>query len=110
MAGLPINIIATAALVVGIILTPLFCWCVREDGDAWITNAVVSTIAFRFWAYLLGAVVFANIHDGNLAVTLVATFTVICGLVSPAAKRPKLAARQEVAPPKEGPRLVEAFG
>jgi hypothetical protein len=25
------------------------------------------------------------------------------------ASRPKLAARQEAAPPKEGPRLVEAF-
>ena len=110
MAGLPINIIATGALVVGIILTPLFCWYVREEGDAWITNAAVSTLAFPFWAYLMGAVAFANIHDGNLAVILVATFTVISGLVSPAALRPKLAARQEVAPPKDGPRLVEAFG
>jgi len=93
-----------------LILTPLFCWYVREEGDAWITNAVVSTIAFPFWAYLMGAVAFANVHDGNLAVILVATFTAVSGLVSPAAKRPKLAARQEMAPPKEGPRLVEAFG
>ena len=31
------------------------------------------------------------------------------GLISPVASRPKFAARQEVAPPKEGPRLVEAF-
>ena len=110
MAGLSIGVIATGALLVGCILTPLFCWYVREDGDAWITNAVVSTIAFPFWAYLMGAVAFANIHDGNLAVIVVATFTVISGLVSPAALRPKLTARQEVAPPKDGPRLVEAFG
>jgi len=110
MAGLPISVIATGALAVGLILTPLFCWYVREEGDAWITNAVVSTIAFPFWAYLMGAVAFANVHDGNLAVILVATFTAVSGLVSPAARRPKLAARQEVAPPKEGPRLVEAFG
>jgi len=110
MAGLPIGIIATGALAVGLILTPLFCWYVRQEGDAWITNAVVSTIAFPFWAYLMGAVAFANIHDGNLAVILVLTFTVVSGLVSPAALRPKLAARQEAVPPKEGPRLVEAFG
>ena len=109
MAGLPISAIATGALLVGLILTPLFCWYVREDGDAWMVNAVVSTIAFPFWAYLLGAVAFAGHHDGNLAVILVLTFTVVSGLVYPAAERPKIAARQEVAPPKEGPRLVEAF-
>jgi hypothetical protein len=34
----------------------LFCWYVRQDGDAWVTNAVVSTIALPFWAYLMGAV------------------------------------------------------
>ena len=110
MAGLPIGTIAAGALLVGLILTPLFCWYVREEGDAWVTNAAVSTLAFPFWAYLMGAVAFANIHDGNLAVIVVATFTVISGLVSPAALRPKLTARQEVAPPKDGPRLVEAFG
>jgi hypothetical protein len=109
MAGLPIATIAAGALLVGCILTPLFCWYVREPGDAWITNAVVSTVAFPFWAYLMGAVAFANIHDGNLAVILVLTFTVVSGLVYPATERPKLAARQEAAPPKEGPRLVEAF-
>lgn len=109
MAGLPIGAIATGALLIGCILTPLFCWYVREDGDAWIVNAAVSTIAFPFWAYLMGAVAFAGLHDGNLAVILVLTFTVISGLISPVASRPKLTARQEVAPPKEGPRLVEAF-
>jgi hypothetical protein len=109
MAGLPIGAIATGALLIGCILTPLFCWYVREDGDAWIVNAAVSTIAFPFWAYLMGAVAFAGIHDGNFAVILVLTFTVISGLISPVASRPKLAARQEAAPPKEGPRLVEAF-
>ena len=60
MAGLPITAIATGALLIGCILTPLFCWYVREDGDAWIVNAAVSTIAFPFWAYLMGAVAFAG--------------------------------------------------
>ena len=68
MAGLSVTTIAVGALLVGLILTPLFCWYVREDGDAWVLNAVVSTIAFPFWAYLMGAVAFSKFHDGDLAV------------------------------------------
>src|SRR5271168_2577533 len=40
MAGVPVPVIATGALIIGCLLTPLFCWYVRQDGDAWITNAV----------------------------------------------------------------------
>jgi hypothetical protein len=58
MAGLPVTTVAQGALVVGLVLTPLFVWYVREEGDAWLTNAVVSTLAFPFWAYVLGAVAF----------------------------------------------------
>ena len=108
MAGLSIGVIATGALLVGCILTPLFCWYVREDGDAWITNAVVSTIAFPFWAYLMGAVAFAKIHDGNLAVILILAFTAVSGLVAPVAENPQ-AQEQVSASPKEGPRLVEGL-
>jgi hypothetical protein len=108
MAGLPIPVIATGALIVGMILTPLFCWYVRKDGDAWMLNAVVSTVAFPFWAYLMGAVAFANIHDGNLAVILVLTLTVVTGLVSPLPARPK-AVEQQQAAPVERPRLVNAL-
>jgi hypothetical protein len=108
MAGLPITVIATGALLVGLILTPLFCWYVRQDGDAWLMNAVVSTIAYPFWAYLMGAVAFANVHDGSLPVILVLTFSVISGLVSPRPDKPK-AIEQVEASPKERPRLVEAF-
>ena len=46
MAGVPVLVIATGALLVACALTPLFCWYVRRDGDAWVTNAIVSTIAF----------------------------------------------------------------
>ena len=66
----------------------------REDGDAWITNAVVSTIAFPFWAYLMGAVAFAKFHDGNLAVILILAFTAVSGLVAPVADIPKPGASQ----------------
>jgi hypothetical protein len=106
MAGVSVTTIAVIALIVGCILTPVFCWYVREDGDAWITNAVVSTIAFPFWSYLMGAVAFGRIHDGNLAVILILTFTAVSGLVAPVVDRPQ-AQEQAGANPKEGPRLVE---
>jgi len=109
MAGIPVSVVALGTLVVScLILTPLFCWYVRQDGDAWIVNAIVSTIAFPFWAYLMGAVAFANYQDGNLAAILVLTFTAVSGVISPPARRMKL--REELAAmPKEGPRLVGAL-
>ena len=109
MAGFAVTTIAQGALVLACILTPLFCWYVREQGDAWIVNAIVSTIAFPFWAYLVGAVAFANYHDGNLAAILVLTFTVVSGLISPRPLKPKRRAQREEAMPTEGPRLVEAL-
>jgi hypothetical protein len=89
-------------------LTPLFCWYVREDGDAWMVNAIVSTVAFPFWSYLVGAVAFAKFHDGNLAVILILTFTAVSGLVAPMPDNP-LQAEQTSASPKDGPRLVETL-
>ena len=106
MAGVPIMVIATGALLAGCILTPLFCWYVRGEGDAWLVNAVVSTVAFPFWAYLMGAVAFTKFHDGNLAVILILTFTAVSGLVAPVADTRK-AQEQANANPKDGPRLVE---
>jgi heme/copper-type cytochrome/quinol oxidase subunit 3 len=96
MAGVPVPVIATGALLVACALTPLFCWYVRRDGDAWVTNAIVSTIALPFWAYLMGAVAFANHHDGNLAAILLMSFTVVSGLVAPRPERPKLREQQVV--------------
>lgn len=118
MAGVPVPVIAIGALIAGCVLTPLFCWYVRQDGDAWITNAVVSTIALPFWAYLMGAVAFANHHDGNLAAILLMSFTVVSGLVAPRLDKPKLreepeevvqedALLMEVVP--ERPRLVDVL-
>ena len=118
MAGVPVPVIATVALIVACLLTPLFCWYVRQDGDAWVTNAVVSTIALPFWAYLMGAVAFAPFHDGNLAAILVMSFTVVSGLVAPRADKPKRREQpQEVIAPDrlpevtatERPRLVDVL-
>jgi hypothetical protein len=108
MAGFSVPSIAVGALIIGLVLTPLFCWYVREDGDAWLVNAVVSTVAFPFWAYLMGAVAFAKFHDGNLAAILILTVTAVSGLVAPVAATPKLLA-QANANPKDGPRLVESL-
>ena len=99
MAGIPVTTVAQGALVVGIVLAPLFVWYVREEGDAWLTNAFVSTLAFPFWAYALGAVGFTEYWDGNLAAILLATFTVVSGLIAPRARQPKRRQRKAVAPP-----------
>jgi hypothetical protein len=109
MAGFPLTTIAEGALILGIVLTPLFCWYVREEGDAWFVNALMSMIAFPFWAYLMGAVAFANHHDGNLAAILVLTFTAVSGLVSPLARRSKLKRERQESWPKARPRLVESL-
>ena len=90
-------------------LTPLFCWYVRQDGDAWITNAVVSTIALPFWAYLMGAVAFANHHDGNLAAILLMSFTVVSGLVAPWPDKLKAREQQQEEAVPERPRLVDVL-
>ena len=110
MAGIPVPVVAAGALVVGCLLTPLFCWYVRREGDAWTVNAAVSTVAFPFWAYLMGAVAFADHHDGNLAAILVMSFTVVSGLVAPRPDNPKAEeqAQPELAP-RETPRLVNAL-
>jgi len=110
MAGVPVPIIALGALIVACALTPLFCWYVRQDGDAWIVNAAVSTVAFPFWAYLMGAVAFANHHDGNLAAILVMSFTVMTGLIAPWPAKPKLQEEQQQQPAvREKLRLVDVF-
>jgi hypothetical protein len=89
MAGLPVMAVAVIMLIVCTILVPLFVWYVRQEGDAWVINAVVSTVAFPFWAYALGATAFAGHWDGNLAAIMLATVTVVSGLVSPQIRLPE---------------------
>ena len=69
----------------------------------------VSTVAFPFWAYLTNAVAFAKFHDGDLAVILIATFTVVSGLVSPMATKAKVAEQQQAATGGTGRRLIKAL-
>ena len=46
MAGMPVSTIATAVLIAGTVLTPLFMWYLRQPGDAWLTNAFVSALLY----------------------------------------------------------------
>jgi hypothetical protein len=106
MAGIPVMTVAQVAFVVCMILVPLFVWYVREKGDAWVINAVVSTVAFPFWAYALGATAFADHWDGNLAAITLVTFTVASGLIAPRVSRPARRQRPIAVPPRaERPHL-----
>ena len=89
MAGMPVSTIATAVLIAGTALTPFFMWYVRRPGDAWFTNAFVSTLLYPFWAYALGSVAFAGYWDGNFAAILLASVTVVSGLFTPRLPRAK---------------------
>jgi hypothetical protein len=108
MANVPVTVIATLALIAGIIATPLFVWYVRVEGDAWVTNAIVSTALFPFWAYAMGQTAFSHVHDGNLAAIMLASVTVGSGLISPPLERRKQRDRQNA--PTERPQLVEVAG
>ena len=112
MAGIPVMTIAIAALVLGTIMSPFFVWYVHDKGDAWVTTACVAFVAFPFWSYALGAVAFTDYRDGNLAAILLASFTVIRGLIKPLSFEAAQAA-EAVQPEPEvqqegGPRVVRS--
>jgi hypothetical protein len=100
MAGIPVMAVAQVMFFVCLALVPLFVWYVREKGDAWVINAAVSTVAFPFWAYAIGATAFSEHWDGNLAAITLATFTVVSGLISPRNAKPKQEERAVSAPPR----------
>jgi hypothetical protein len=112
MAGIPVMTIAFAALVLGTIMAPFFVWYVHEEGDAWVTHACVSLVAFPFWSYALGAVAFADLRDGNLAAILLASFSVVSGLIKPlsfeAARAQEAAATEPETSQEGGPRIVRS--
>jgi hypothetical protein len=109
MAGMPVSTIATAVVIAGTVLTPLFMWYLRKPGDAWITNAFVSTLLFPVWSYALGSVAFSGYWDGNLAAITLASATIMSGLISPRLPRSVRKRRQreqeieERAPPHAAP-------
>jgi hypothetical protein len=81
-------------LVMCLILTPLYIRQIAVKsgpGTPWATHALIATIAFFVWAYAiqgsaftLGALGFGPLYEGGLAAALVAFFTLVSGLFSPA--------------------------
>jgi hypothetical protein len=112
MAGIPVMTIAIATVVLGTLMAPFFVWYVHEKGDAWVTNACVSFVAFPFWSYALGAVAFTDIRDGNLAAILLASFTVMSGLIKPlsfeAARAQEAVETEPETAQDGGPRIVRS--
>jgi hypothetical protein len=108
MAGVPVLTIAEIAFFACMIATPLFVWYVREKGDAWITNALVSFVAFPVWSYAIGNVAFSDYRDGNLAAILLVSFSLLSGLVAPRSPSPKRQEKQALVPVRgAAPQLVE---
>lgn len=108
MAGVPVMTIALAALMVGTIMSPVYVWYVRQDGDAWVTHAWVSFLAFPVWSYALGAVAFTDYWDGNLAAILLASFTAMSGLIKPLPLGLARAEETETIETQAGPRARSA--
>jgi hypothetical protein len=107
MVGVPVITIAIVALIAGMAAAPFFVWYIHNEGDAWVTNAIVCFFAFPFWSYALGAVAFTGYRDGNLAAILLATFTVVSGTIKPSMPKPRQVVEARDAARKEGPRLVD---
>jgi hypothetical protein len=108
MAGVPVVTIALIALAACMFFTPLFVWHVRQKGDAWLTNAIMSFLAFPVWAYAIGNVAFYDYRDGNLAAIVLVSFSLLSGLVAPRARPPKRQEKQAGVPTRgSGPQLVE---
>jgi hypothetical protein len=108
MAGVPVLTIADIAFVACMIATPLFVWYVREKGEAWITNAIVSFLAFPVWSYAIGNVAFSDYRDGNLAAIVLVSFSLLSGLVTPRTPSPKRQEKQAMIPVRgASPQLVE---
>jgi hypothetical protein len=108
MAGFPVVTIAVIAFAACWICSPLFVWYVRQKGDAWVVNALMSFLAFPIWSYAIGNVAFQDYRDGNLAAILLVSFSLLSGLVAPRPPSPKRQQKQDVAGRSTtGPQLVE---
>jgi len=42
--------IAIIAFVAGMLAAPFFVWYIHNEGDAWVTNAIMCLLAFPFWS------------------------------------------------------------
>jgi hypothetical protein len=90
MANFDVIKIGVVMFLIAWILTPIYLWRLREEGDAWKLNALLAFLLFPVWAYAIEAVGLHPIiaFDGHLASILLGAATLVSGLVSP---RPKSA-------------------
>ena len=77
--------IAWLVLLLGLVGTPIYLWQQRIANQPWVLHAIVSTIAFAFWAYTLGGTVFLmhGWYDVFVAGLLAPIFTFVAGFMKP---------------------------
>jgi hypothetical protein len=81
-------IVAWGALVLCLVLTPVYFRLLARAGQPCVVQMVVSTAAFVVWAYALGgAFEMVGYHKPWLGSILLVCFTLISGLVRPAQRR-----------------------
>lgn len=74
-------------LLLGLVGTPVYFYKQRMAGQPWLLHAVISTIAFLFWAYTLGGSVFVLNGWYHLLIAGIAAplFTFVAGWIKPSA-------------------------
>lgn len=78
--------------VIGLIFTPLYIWQLSRNSGGrtpWMTQAIVSTLAFVVWAYAIQGSFFlsgfaTSVYHGSLAAAAVILFTLVSGVFAPA--------------------------
>lgn len=86
LAGIQLIWIAWGVLAVSFVMIPFYLISMKdpnEEGESVSLNIVMSLLAFPVWAYAVDAVAFRTFHDGALASIILATFSIISGVVSP---------------------------
>lgn len=82
-------------LALGVIFTPLYIRQLAKNagaGTPWVTQAVMSTLAFIVWAYSIQGSAFLagkleGLYSGSVAAALVVVFTLASGVFGPAPVR-----------------------
>jgi hypothetical protein len=85
MAGFEVTSVGVSLLVLAWLMTPVYLWRVREEGDALGLNIIVAMSLFPVWAYAIDAVGLSPFvaFDGHLAAIVLGAATLISGIVRP---------------------------
>lgn len=79
-------VLSWLVFLLGLVGTPLYLWQRRLSGQPWILNAIISTVAYMFWAYTLGGSLFLLLgwYQVFLAGLCAPIFTFVAGIFEPA--------------------------